>query len=236
MDPMFDTCEPANIVDHNISDILLPCEWDMYLYNKMAFKKMASKSKGTIRPNKKICTLRTLNDLIYILQLMKVNAASDTKKLNLDMNDYIFMRKGIEPIWEDPKNANGGTFSVKINNTNGYNTWVEFMIRLTGETLTSDMGNINGITVSYLPDTRMTSGSSSMSYTFIKIWDGMTKRDQTSFLDILSPDIRRIIQGTSIIYTKNNSKKNYGERDIINRIDRGRDRRHGGFVNRPRRR
>ena len=39
------------------------------------------------------------------------------------MNDYIIMRKGIEPIWEDPKNSNGGTFTVKMAHSKGYDVW-----------------------------------------------------------------------------------------------------------------
>ena len=109
------------------------------------------------------------------------------------MNDYIIMREGIEPIWEDPRNKNGGTFSVKIGHKKGYENWSMFMTHILGETLMQDMSNINGISMSYISSdddmgptvaegTISSVGSApSPSFadrgsTFLKIWDG--KPDQ----------------------------------------------------------
>ena len=116
MDQMADNVASKNTSntipnDYPLTHINLPNQWVLYLYDKQLFKKMANRPGFNAKPHKEICTITTINDLIYILQLLEVksNQLSSTK-INLDANDYIIMRKGIEPIWEDPKNSNGGTF------------------------------------------------------------------------------------------------------------------------------
>jgi len=62
-----------------------------------------------------------------------------------------WMRKGIQPIWEDTNNRGGGCFSYKITNKNVYAVWRKMSYLLCGETMTSKtgiMGKINGITIS----------------------------------------------------------------------------------------
>jgi len=60
------------------------------------------------------------------------------------------MRKGIQPIWEDEKNRNGGCFSYKINNRTVPSCWKNLSYVLLGETLTSPELSkyLTGITIS----------------------------------------------------------------------------------------
>lgn len=61
------------------------------------------------------------------------------------------MKEGIQPIWEDPKNREGGCFSYKVTNKNVVNTWKYLAYYLVGETLAIDPNKskiINGITIS----------------------------------------------------------------------------------------
>jgi hypothetical protein len=61
------------------------------------------------------------------------------------------MRKGITPLWEDPKNRKGGCFSYKITNKNVYECWKNLTYNLVGESLSSNKKlqlQINGITIS----------------------------------------------------------------------------------------
>ena len=93
-----------------------------------------------------------------------------------------FMRKGILPQWEDPKNCDGGCFSFKINNKQIADVWRKMSKLLTGETLSSHkmlMQTINGITV-----------SPKKSFCILKIWTStlefqnikhITKIDGVSF-------------------------------------------------------
>lgn len=238
---------PINIPnDMSLTNINLPNQWVLYLYDKQLFKKIANRPNFQAKPHKELCTISTVNDLMYILQLMEVKTEPKLKidfmnndKINLDANDYIIMRKGIEPIWEDPKNSNGGTFTIKMNHSKGYDVWSTFIMYILGETLTYEMHNINGITVSYISDAYSFSNpnpSTNNSYTYIKIWDGKTDRTKEQFVNILPMDLYNKIKSESIMYSQNNKKKDFNEKNIINKLNssyknsyNARDR--GGFSN-----
>lgn len=194
--------------------------WTMFLYDKKTYKKMFNKPGFEAKPHRFLANIVSLNDLIYILKLMKEKVESKSSiRLNLDMNDYIFMRKGIEPIWEDPKNFEGGTFSVKMNHTKGYEVWSLLMMYMMGETLTEEMDDINGMSVSYVSDMNTFSTSRDGTYTFIKIWDANPNRmNAEEFMDILPKDIVSKISNESIMYFKNNKKKHFNDQNIVGRI------------------
>lgn len=62
-----------------------------------------------------------------------------------------FMREGITPMWEDPKNRNGGCFSFKVINKQVYSVWKSLFYALCGETLFINKEHhsmVNGITIS----------------------------------------------------------------------------------------
>ena len=72
------------------------------------------------------------------------------------------MRKGINPVWEDENNNNGGCFSYKINNKYVTEIWKELSYVLMGESITNNdsiNNNINGITI-----------SPKKNFCIIKIW------------------------------------------------------------------
>ena len=72
------------------------------------------------------------------------------------------MREGIDPIWEDKRNRDGGCFSYKISNKNVLNVWKELSYILSGETISNDhkfVQNVNGITI-----------SPKKAFCIIKIW------------------------------------------------------------------
>ena len=61
------------------------------------------------------------------------------------------MRKGILPLWEDPKNRTGGAFSFKIPNKHVNLVWRHLFYVLCGETLATEKrynSLINGISIS----------------------------------------------------------------------------------------
>lgn len=245
--------------DIPLDKILLPNEWVLYLYDKQLFKKMANRPNFQAKPHKELCTIRTVNDCIYILELMKVKTEPvmdlktesklgvefiNNNKINLDANDYIIMRKGIEPIWEDPKNSNGGTFTIKMNHSKGYEVWSMFIMYMLGETLTHEMHNINGITVSYISDAynfHNTGSNCNNSYTYIKIWDACSNRTRDQFINILPMDLLEKIKNESLMYSQNNKKKDFNEKNIISKLNSNYKNsynrsRGGGFTNYGRRR
>ena len=62
-----------------------------------------------------------------------------------------FMRDGVNPVWEDPKNKGGGCFSYKIVNKSVVATWADVWYQVAGESLSDDAKfnkNIMGISIS----------------------------------------------------------------------------------------
>lgn len=87
------------------------------------------------------------------------------------------MRKGITPMWEDPKNRNGGFFSYKVANKFVPEVWKTLFYALCGETLSTNPKYsplITGITV-----------SPKKSFCIIKIWlTDMSMQDGGVIIDI----------------------------------------------------
>lgn len=93
----------------------------------------------------------------------KVISLNETISDNIVKNCMLFvMKKGITPMWEDPKNRNGGCFSYKVTNKVVHEVWKTLFYRLCGETLCIDKkynSCINGITI-----------SPKKNFCIIKIW------------------------------------------------------------------
>lgn len=228
-DNLGDSVVPSAVEELPLTESYLPKDWVLNIYNKGIFKKVANKPGYHAKPHRELCRIQTLNDLFFLIRLMGMKASSGSSseivpadKLNLDMNDYIIMRAGIEPVWEDPKNTNGGTFTIKIPHKYGYDLWTRLIMHTLGETLTRNMEDINGIGVSYISDAHdLGSGmNGSGTYTYIKIWDGKPGRTLESFLAILPIEIMEIIKDSSTKYTLNQTKKHFGQEDILKRINR----------------
>lgn len=97
----------------------------------------------------------------------------DTIEKLIAVNEYIpqnvvkycmlfVMRKGVTPMWEDPKNREGGCFSYKVTNNTVYDVWKELVYLLCTSKLTknsNDMSKVNGITI-----------SPKRNFCIIKIW------------------------------------------------------------------
>lgn len=191
-------------MEHNSNEerlkINLPCKWDFYIYNKNEYFKTKSNSK----PHVKICSINTVNDVIYLFQIMKVEISNvKEKKINLDMNNNIIMRNGIEPVWEDPKNVNGTTVTIKIPYKDGYELWTLFIMYLFSETL---INKINGIGLSYIQNV------TEERFYYIKIWDSITRKN---IIDLLPDDIKNIIKTYSIRITENNGKKDFNKPELL---------------------
>ena len=73
-----------------------------------------------------------------------------------------FMREGIQPIYEDPQNYNGGCFSYKIINKQVSHIWCNLSYLVAGETIgntTFFSNKVTGITI-----------SPKKNFCIIKIW------------------------------------------------------------------
>ena len=148
-----------------------------YVYSLRAYYKMDTLSTPT-----QIHTLNGKWDLYYHLPHDKnwdlssysaIMLSIDTVEKVIALNDaitentvnncmFFVMRHGITPMWEDPKNRNGGCFSYKVANKQVFEVWRSLFFLLCGETLCENKvhnPHINGITV-----------SPKKNFCIIKIW------------------------------------------------------------------
>jgi hypothetical protein len=102
----------------------------------------------------KIYTFRTAEETISV---------TETLPAILVENCMLFlMREGLKPMWEDPRNKNGGCFSYKITNKNVYKVWKELSYVVVGASISKQpnyVKNVNGITI-----------SPKKNFCIIKIW------------------------------------------------------------------
>lgn len=90
-------------------------------------------------------------------------AVTESLPATLVENCMLFiMKQGISPIWEDPKNRDGGCFSYKVLNKNVAKAWSELTYRVVGGSIsngTSFVNSVSGITI-----------SPKKNFCIIKIW------------------------------------------------------------------
>ena len=108
-------------------------------------------------------TARSYKEVITLNSVEATIAVCETLPEQMINNCMLFlMRKGILPMWEDPKNRKGGCFSYKVPNKLVVSVWKNLSYILVGESLTSDrklLATINGITI-----------SPKKNFCIIKIW------------------------------------------------------------------
>ena len=125
----------------------------------------------SIQSYKSIYTMKTVEETVGIMETIP-----DV----LVKNCMLFiMREGIKPIWEDPRNRNGGCFSYKISNKNVYEVWRDLTYLLVGNTLSTNenfVSSITGITI-----------SPKKNFCIIKIWMTNCNHQNAS---VVTPEIR----------------------------------------------
>lgn len=126
----------------------------MYSWN-MYYHLPAEDTWQLITSYKEICF-----DINTVNKMISINESVQEKIL---LNYIVFvMKSGISPMWEDPKNKNGGSFCFKVLNKHVYTVWKTLFYLLCGGSLcidTSHLKLINGITI-----------SSKKNFCIIKIW------------------------------------------------------------------
>ena len=105
----------------------------------------------------------------YSTIMSNIDTAEKVISLNESVHDNVIkncmlfvMREGITPMWEDPRNRDGGCFSYKISNKYVPEVWKQLFYLIVGETLCNDTAlskHLNGITV-----------SPKKNFCIIKIW------------------------------------------------------------------
>ena len=113
----------------------------------------------SINGYKKIADINTIEDFWNIYKMLD--------EVTIQNSMFFLMRNGINPIWEDEKNINGGCWSFKINKKEVYDTWKDLSIHLLGENVSRELKNsliINGISI-----------SPKKNFSIIKIWNNNNK-------------------------------------------------------------
>ena len=147
------------------SEHTLHGKWNMYYHLPHDKKWDLPSYKGII------CDLDTVEKLIIVNESISENVVK---------NCMLFvMRKGITPMWEDPKNRDGGCFSFKVINKYVPSVWKALLYSLCGESLCSNPkynSIINGITI-----------SPKKNFCIIKIWlSNCTVQDVNIIIPILN--------------------------------------------------
>jgi translation initiation factor 4E len=104
--------------------------------------------------------------------------------------DYHFFRAGIKPTWEDPSNARGGKWIVRLRKGLASRYWEEIVLALIGSQLTS----------SIVPDGEVCGAVVSIRYAedIVSVWNKTASdRDIT---DRLRDGIKRILQLPSFVH------------------------------------
>lgn len=137
------TTETSRIEDFN----KLTDKWTLWAH-------LPHDTDWSMKSYKPIYTVSTVEETIAIIE---------TLPPILVQNCMLFwMREGIKPTWEDPKNRNGGCFSYKVVNKIVYDAWKEITYSTVGNTLSkqsSFVDKVTGITI-----------SPKKNFCIIKIW------------------------------------------------------------------
>ena len=128
----------------------------------------------TVKSYKLVYSFKTLEDAI---------AMTETTPDPLIKACMLFvMREGVSPMWEDPKNRNGGSFSYKVSNKNVCEVWRELNYVLVGDTISHNSSFVNcvtGITI-----------SPKKNFCIIKIW--MTNCDNQNPM-VVTTDVKGLV-------------------------------------------
>uniref|UniRef100_A0A6C0JAA4 Eukaryotic translation initiation factor 4E n=1 Tax=viral metagenome TaxID=1070528 RepID=A0A6C0JAA4_9ZZZZ len=118
--------EPENIIfDHT---------WTMWFHK-------VEDSDYSIGSYKKLFTVSSVKDLCMLINTVP----------NITSGMFFFMKDGIEPLWENDANINGGMWTFKLTKSDSNEMWKILMAALCGNVLTlnpENMKHINGISVS----------------------------------------------------------------------------------------
>jgi len=127
----------------------------------------------TMNSYKKIYQFKTIEETVGITESMPDN---------LIKNCMLFiMKDGIIPMWEDPRNRNGGCFSYKISNKNVADVWRNLTYALIGECLSTNASFVNAVTGITI--------SPKKNFCIVKIW--MTNCDYQN-PQIVTNEIRNL--------------------------------------------
>jgi len=106
-------------------------EWILWFHDK--------KNNWNITGYEKLLSISYLEEFILFMN-------NYNKLGGINNNHYFLMRDKILPIWEDPKNINGGCISIKLEIYKVEEIWNKLCMYIIGETIPDSL-LINGISI-----------------------------------------------------------------------------------------
>jgi hypothetical protein len=109
--------------------------WDLWAHHPLEMK-------WTLSSYTRIMTVSTAEEALAVLTMLPDKV--------LESCMFFIMREGVPPLWEDPHNNKGGSFSYKVSQSIA-NTTRSVMLATVGKTLSPDkafMKDVNGISIS----------------------------------------------------------------------------------------
>lgn len=135
--PLFDEIKPSTTdIDSDIKtlqDFAFTTYWTVWEHdnNSTDWKETGYVPIGTIK------TIKEFWNLLNNFHTLKHTSYS-----------FFIMREDIKPIWEDPKNKNGGICSFRIDGQSGMELFTTLSLMIVNNTLTENINTINGISFS----------------------------------------------------------------------------------------
>ena len=117
-----------------------------------------------IKSYKQVSTISTIGEFWDTYEFLENSVIENSM--------FFIMRKGINPLWEDPQNVDGGCWSFKIQKGNIKKYWSELSIYLLGENITKKERLINGLSI-----------SPKKTFCIIKIWNSDKKNSNKDQLN-----------------------------------------------------
>ena len=117
-------------IDKNLK---LNSKWTLWYHHQ--------KNNWKLEGYRKIFTVETINDFWSLFKNLHI--IGGISKLQ-----YFFMRENITPLWEDPKNRDGGCWSIKITKDMIDQIWEQLSILLVTEKIfTTNKSDVNGLSI-----------------------------------------------------------------------------------------
>ena len=91
----------------------------------------------------KVFEFTTIEDTIALIEILPSVLVENCM--------LFIMRDGIKPIWEDPQNRHGGSFSYKVLNKQVYDVWKDLTYCVVGNSISQNgdfVNSVSGITIS----------------------------------------------------------------------------------------
>lgn len=92
----------------------------------------------TLKGFDKVSKFKTVEDAIAVTESLKEGVVKNCM--------LFLMKEGINPLWEEPKNRNGGAFSYKVTNKHVLDVWRDLTYLLVGETISTNEKFVNAVT------------------------------------------------------------------------------------------